>query len=42
VKPLHGTDPAGFFLQAEAMGPAFYVAVDSATVGTASFGAPNP
>jgi hypothetical protein len=30
VKPLHGTDPAGFFLQAEANGPALYVAYNPA------------
>ncbi len=30
VKPLHGTDLAGFFLQAEANGPALYVAYNPA------------
>ncbi len=32
VKPLVGTDPAGFFLQAEKDGPAVFVAVDPATL----------
>jgi hypothetical protein len=32
VKPLTGSDPAGFFLQAEANGPALFVAVDPDTL----------
>jgi hypothetical protein len=32
VKPATGTDPAGFFLQAESEGPALFVAVDPATL----------
>ncbi len=32
VKPLVGTDPAGFFLQAEQAGPAVFVAVDPGTL----------
>jgi hypothetical protein len=32
VKPLVGTDPAGFFLQAQMDGPAVFVAVDPATL----------
>lgn len=32
VKPVLGTDPAGFFLQAEQMGPAVFVGVDPATL----------
>ncbi|TSC27386.1 hypothetical protein FOF48_18250 [Corallococcus sp. Z5C101001] len=32
IKPLVGTDVAGFFLQAEATGPAMFVAVDPGTL----------
>ncbi len=32
LKPLVGTEAAGFFVQAAAMGPAIYVAVDPATL----------
>jgi hypothetical protein len=32
VRPLIGTDPAGFFVQAEATGPALFVAIDPSTL----------
>lgn len=32
VKPLVGADPAGFFVQAERLGPALFIAVDPATL----------
>lgn len=32
VRPAVGTDPAGFFLQAEQTGPAIFVAIDPATL----------
>jgi hypothetical protein len=32
VKPAFGADPAGFFVQADQMGPALFVAVDPATL----------
>jgi hypothetical protein len=32
VKPALGSDPAGFFIQAEQAGPALFVAVDAATL----------
>jgi hypothetical protein len=34
IRPLVGSDPAGFFVQAEATGPALFVAVDPATIET--------
>lgn len=35
VRPAFGSDPAGFFVQAETAGPAAFVAVDPATMATA-------